>query len=47
MVGKYPLKERKKRVVKYKEYASRFERDLGRTGYKVHAEDIDFRREFK
>ncbi len=46
MAGNHPLKERRKRVLNYKEYASRFERDLGRSGSKVHAEEIDFKRKF-
>lgn len=43
----YPLKERIKRVEKYRTYASRYEKDLGRAGKKVHADGIDFSREFK
>lgn len=43
---KYPVKERIKRVKKYKEYATRYEKDLGRTGRKVDAEGIDFSRKF-
>lgn len=46
MVGTYPVKERINRVKKYKEYASRYEQDLGRTGRKAHVEDIDFKRSF-
>ena len=46
MSGRYPLKERKRRILDYKEYARRYEKDLGRTGTKIHAEDIDFRRKF-
>ena len=41
---KYPVKERIKRVKKYKDYATRYERDLGRTGRKIDAEGIDFKR---
>jgi iron only hydrogenase large subunit-like protein len=41
-----PLKERIKRVKKYKEYATRYEKDLGRTGKKIDAEGIDFKRKF-
>jgi len=43
---KYPIKERIKRVKKYKEYATRYEKDLGRTGRKLDAKDIDFSRKF-
>ncbi len=43
---KYPLKERIKRVKKYKEYASRYEKDLGRAGKKIDAKGIDFSRKF-
>ncbi len=43
---KYPIKERIKRVKKYKEYASRFEKDLGRSGKKIDADGIDFSRKF-
>ncbi|OGC45191.1 hypothetical protein A3J98_00195 [candidate division WS6 bacterium RIFOXYC1_FULL_33_10] len=43
---KYPVKERIKRVKKYKEYATRYERDLGRTGRKIDADGIDFSRKF-
>lgn len=43
---KYRIKERIKRVKKYKEYASRYEKDLGRTGRKLDAKGIDFSRKF-
>lgn len=43
---KFPIKERIKRVKKYKDYASRYERDLGRTGRKIDAKGIDFSRKF-
>lgn len=46
MIKRYPLSERKKKVKRYMEYASKYEKDLGRTGTKVKAEGIDFRREF-
>ncbi|KKP55713.1 MAG: hypothetical protein UR49_C0033G0012 [candidate division WS6 bacterium GW2011_GWF2_33_92] len=45
-VYKYPIKERIKRVKKYKEYATRYEKDLGRTGKKTQAEGLDFSRTF-
>jgi iron only hydrogenase large subunit-like protein len=43
---KYSLKERIRRVRKYRDYASRYEKDLGRTGKKIDAQDIDFKRRF-
>lgn len=43
---KFSIKERIKRVKKYKDYASRYERDLGRTGRKIDAKGIDFSRKF-
>lgn len=43
---KYPVKERIKRVKKYKEYASRYEKDLGKSGKKIDADGIDFSRKF-
>lgn len=46
MAGNFPLKDRKQRVIKYRDYAQRYENDLGRAGKKVHAKGIDFRREF-
>ncbi len=42
----YSLKERIRRVKKYKEYATRYEKDLGRTGKKIDADGISFKREF-
>jgi iron only hydrogenase large subunit-like protein len=47
MAGHHPLSKRKKRVLKYREYARRYEKDLGRTGKKVHAEGISFERKFE
>jgi len=46
MLGTYSQRERKKRILGYRDFARRYERDLGRTGTKVKAEGIDFRREF-
>jgi len=43
---RYPIKERIKRVKKYKEYATRYEKDLGRSGRKIDAKGIDFTRKF-
>lgn len=42
----YPVKERIKRVKGYREYARRYEKDLGKSGKKVDAEGIDFSRKF-
>ena len=42
----YPIKERIRRVKKYKEYATRYEKVLGRTGKKIDADGIDFSRKF-
>ena len=46
MVAKYPVSQRIKRVKNYRDFASRYEKDLGRAGKIVHAEDIDFSRKF-
>lgn len=40
------VSKRRKSVLKYRDYARRFEKDLGKIGLKAHAEDIDFRRVF-
>jgi iron only hydrogenase large subunit-like protein len=47
MAEHYPLSKRKKRVLKYRDYARRYEKDLGRTGKKIHAEGISFERKFE
>jgi iron only hydrogenase large subunit-like protein len=46
MAGHYPLKKRRKMVLKYRDYAQRYEKDLGRRGTKIKAEGINFEREF-
>lgn len=46
MIGKRSIRERRKRVIKYKDFASRYEQDLGRTGRKLLVEDIKFKRTF-
>lgn len=46
MIGDRSVKERTKRVMRYRNYAWQYERDLGRSGQKVDAEDIDFKRKF-
>lgn len=45
MLNTYSLKERVKRVKRYRDYAQRYESDLGRSGKKVHADGIDFKRD--
>ena len=40
------LKEKTERVVKYRDFARRQEKDLGRRGIKVMVEDIDFHRKY-
>lgn len=46
MVNSYSLKERVNRVKRYRDYAQRYENDLGRTGKKIHADGVVFRRDF-
>ncbi|MBP5204467.1 hypothetical protein J6Z48_02385 [bacterium] len=46
MFGTSSIEERRKRIFKYRDYAWRYEKDLGRTGYRVHVEDLDFHRDF-
>jgi iron only hydrogenase large subunit-like protein len=46
MVGQYPLSKRKKRVLDYRDYTRRYEKDLGRTGKKVYVKDVSFERKF-
>lgn len=46
MAGHYPLNKRRKRVLSYRDFARRFEKDLGRAGNKVCVEDISFDRKF-
>ena len=46
MVGDRSVKDRRKRIIDYKNYAQRYEKDLGRTGLKVDAEGIKFERKF-
>jgi hypothetical protein len=43
---KYNNSQRIRRVKGYRDFASRYEKDLGRTGKIVHAEGIDFSRKF-
>ena len=46
MIGTRSVKERRKRVIEYKDFASRYEQDLGRTGKKLLVEDLKFERKF-
>lgn len=46
MAGHYPPKKRKKRIFKYREYAQRYEKDLGRAGRKIDAKGINFERKY-
>ena len=46
MIDKYTIPQRIKRVKGYRDFASRYEKDLGRTGKIVHADGIDFSRKF-
>ncbi|HKM20002.1 MAG TPA: [Fe-Fe] hydrogenase large subunit C-terminal domain-containing protein [Candidatus Dojkabacteria bacterium] len=46
MISEKNIKERRKKVFKYRDYARRYEKDLGRTGLKAHAKGINFKREF-
>jgi len=46
MAGHFPLKKRKGRILKYRDYAQRYEKDLGRSGKKIHAEGINFERKY-
>ena len=46
MIGERSVKQRRKRIIEYKNYAQRYEKDLGRTGLKVEAEGINFERKF-
>lgn len=46
MIGRRSVKERTKRVLKYREFAWKYEKDLGRSGTKVEAEEIDFHRNY-
>ncbi len=46
MISEKSLTQRRKKVFKYRDYARRYERDLGRTGLKAHADGINFERKF-
>jgi len=46
MISEKSVKERRKRVFKYRDYARRYEKDLGKSGLKAHAKGINFERKF-
>lgn len=46
MISEKSITERRKKVFKYRDYARRYEKDLGKTGLKAHVEDINFERKF-
>ncbi len=46
MISKKSIPERRKKVFKYRDFARRYEKDLGRTGVKADAEGINFGRKF-
>ena len=46
MIGNRSVRERTKRVLKYRNYAWQYEKDLGKSGQKVDAKDLDFKRKF-
>ncbi len=46
MEAKESVSNRRKKIYKYRDYARRLEKDLGKSGLKIHAEDINFERKF-
>lgn len=42
MIPNVSVKKRKEKVLKYRDHARRYEKDLGRRGKKIHVEEIDF-----
>jgi iron only hydrogenase large subunit-like protein len=46
MIGNRSVKERRKRVLKYRDFAWKYEKDLGRAGTRADAEKVDFTRKF-
>jgi iron only hydrogenase large subunit-like protein len=46
MIGNRSIKERTKRVLKYREFAWKYEKDLGKAGSLVDAKGVDFKRKF-
>jgi len=47
MIGDSSVGKRRRRVLNYRDYAWKYEKDLGKAGNKVDADDIDFTREYK
>lgn len=45
MISRKSIPERRKKVFKYRDFARRYEKDLGKTGMKTHVEDINFSRQ--
>jgi len=46
MIGERSIKDRTKKILEYRDFAHRYEQDLGRTGKKLMVEDINFERKF-
>lgn len=46
MIGNLSVRKRRKRVLDYRDYAWKYEKDVGRAGQKLDVEDIDFKREY-
>lgn len=46
MFGNSSIRSRRNKIFKYRDYARRYEKDLGKTGLKVHVDDINFIRKF-
>lgn len=46
MIGDSSVAKRRKRVLKYRDYAWKYEKDLGKAGNKMDAKDIDFKRKY-
>lgn len=46
MIANRSVSERRKRVLDYRDFAQRYEKDLGKSGKKVDAEGINFERKF-
>lgn len=46
MIGERSIREKRKRVLKYRKFAWNYEKDIGRNGNKSDVEDMDFHRNF-
>lgn len=46
MIGDFSVAKRRRRVLEYRDYAWKYEKDLGRAGNKLDVEDLDFTREY-